>query len=153
MPLGMQIRARSISPSVPSSRRRAFSSGMTFIQAEVAYMDCLLASLKKGSFNPYFEMLKEEGLVSGEETSMKVLIAALFVAIGFKDGRLVMSQHLNEITVQRMERSIPEFLKGRKQQAAVQLVKDYEKALSSLTQRVEKVGRRLNDFFESEVEL
>jgi len=126
--------------------QRAFSSGMTFVSAERTYLDCLVSFLRrKHGFQPYLDVLEGEGMIGHGSVATKTLLAWLFLSVGFKDGKMLASQHLNELTVSRMQKSIRKHLSGTKREEALKLVKDYGLAVMRLERSTAKLGRLLDD--------
>mmetsp|Transcript_12275 Transcript_12275/g.34800 ORF Transcript_12275/g.34800 Transcript_12275/m.34800 type:complete len:175 (+) Transcript_12275:149-673(+) len=133
--------------------QRSFSSGLTYSKTEATYLGCLVKLLRKRSLRPFLEILGRGGVAAEDEVETKNLLATLFLAIDFQDGQLIVSQHLNEITVERMKVPIKRHLAGEKRRAALQLVADYHESLSALTRRVEALGRLINGHFDDKSDL
>lgn len=128
--------------------QRAFASGLIYSKTEAAYLDCLAKDIDKHGLEPYLQVLGKAGLATDGDVETKHVLASFLLAIGVKDGKLVLSQHLNELTVERMRGPIQKHLAGKKRSTALQLVNEYGNSLATLTERVEAVGRMINNHFE-----
>lgn len=133
--------------------RRAFASGMDYLKTEVAYLDCTVRFVKKHGFRPHMRILDRERLRKRSSASLRMVMSALFLAIDFTDGKLLLSQHLNELTVERMQQTVPEYIHGDKQREALKLIGDYGELLPALNRRVEQLGRLIVDEFDSDEDL
>merc|ERR1712007_345453 len=89
---------------------RAFASGANYTITETSFLDCVARHVEKRGFRPYLDILGREGLMGGTDLETKTALTTLLLAIGFEDGNLVLSQHLNELTVERMVASINDLL-------------------------------------------
>ena len=133
---------------------RVFSSGMTYTKAETAYLGCVYDLLQERGFHPYVDVLKKEGVDTQHRASTAVLITTILMAIDFTNNQLVLPQHVNEITIERMRKSIEVHLAGTKRRReTTKLVDSYSKTLPALNKGALKLGELVQAYQEAADEL
>lgn len=123
---------------------RAFSSGADYLTSELNYLECISAYVREHGFQPYLRILKKEGMTQDGGAATQTAVLILLLATTFDDGQLLVSQHFNEFTVDKMKTSIAELLQGEEQTKALRLVSDYGALLPRIDRQTQSLGILFN---------